>query len=93
MASGAPAHGGRWHLLLTIHPEVWRTGPLTHHLPGVSVPGAAQGPSIRYSATVTTYSNPRMAARVDQSSREPGATLTVGRSLPNTARLSGAPPP
>jgi hypothetical protein len=70
LAGGAPAHAGRWHLLLTIHPEFWRrvaTG---------KTPGALQGPGIRYSASVSAYSNLRMAAAVHQNSHQPGATLT-----------------
>jgi hypothetical protein len=72
LADGAPRHGGRWHLLLTIHPEFWRQ---TGTVPGYA--GVKNGPGIHYSATVTAYSNLRMAAFVHQSSLEPGATMTV----------------
>jgi hypothetical protein len=69
LAGGAPAHAGRWHLLLTIHPEFWKR---------LSAAGgeALQGPGIRYSATVSAYSNLRMAAAVHQNSHQPGAALT-----------------
>lgn len=76
LAEGIPAHAGRWHLLLTIHPEFWR------RITSVGQPGWAPGtgpggPGIRYSASVAAYSNLRMAAAVHQSSHQPGATLTV----------------
>ncbi len=69
LAEGSPAHAGKWHLLLTIHPEFWKriTGAATHALP--------TGPGVRYSASVTAYSNLRMGAWVHQTSLEPGATL------------------
>ena len=72
MAGGGPAHGGRWHLLLSIHPEYLRRGNdvATHGF-------AAGGPTVQYSASVTAYSNLRMAAAVHQSSLEPGARLIV----------------
>ncbi len=72
LAGGAPAHNGRWHLLLTIHPEFWRQTTAA----GNSIPKNV-GPGIHYSASVAAYSNLRMAAAVHQSSHEPGATLTI----------------
>jgi hypothetical protein len=70
LADGAPAHAGRWHLLLTVHPEFWRRMSISKapNLPG---------PGIRYSANVAAYSNLRMAAAVHQDSYKPGAKLTV----------------
>jgi hypothetical protein len=64
------AHAGRWHLLLTIHPEFWKraaTGALAEF----------KGAGVHYSASVSAYSNLRMAAAVHQSSRQPGAALTL----------------
>jgi len=72
LAGGAPAHGGRWHLLLTIHPEFWKR---LSHRDDAKLPQG--GPGIRYCASVAAYSNLRMAAAVHQSSLEPGATLTA----------------
>lgn len=71
LADGKPAHAGRWHLLLTIHPEFWR------RFAAAGGDAAGKGPGIRYSASVAAYSNLRMAAAVHQNSLEPGATLTV----------------
>jgi hypothetical protein len=68
LADGDPAHAGRWHLLLAIGRKY---GRVASHLEGQSAG------SIRYSASVTAYSNLRMSARVDQDSLEPGATLSV----------------
>lgn len=72
LAEGAPAHGGRWHLLLTIHPEFWSSTQPEHfgNFP-------KEGPGIRYSASVAVYSNLRMAAAIHQNSHEPGATITT----------------
>lgn len=77
LAASQPAHGGRWHLLLTIHPEFWRTktSAAASNFPGQS------GPGIHYSASVTAYSTMRMAAHVNQTSLVPGATLTVSALL------------
>lgn len=73
MVEGNPAHAGRWHLLLTIHPEFWKVDRTHHSALGERV----GGPTVRYSASVTAYSNLRMAAAVHQSSLVPGATLTA----------------
>lgn len=71
LANGVPGHAGRWHLLLTIHPEFWKRFAAAGHS------AVANGPGIHYSANVAAYSNLRMAAAVHQSSMEPGATLTI----------------
>jgi hypothetical protein len=71
LADGVPGHAGRWHLLLTIHPEFWKRFAAAGH------DAIANGPAIHYSASVAAYSNLRMATAVHQSSMEPGATLTA----------------
>ncbi|MFA7441278.1 MAG: M64 family metallopeptidase [Sphingomonadaceae bacterium] len=70
LAGGASAHAGRWHLLLTIHPEFWK------RLSSTGAAGGLPGPGIRYSASVSAWSNLRMAAAVHQNSYQPGAILT-----------------
>ncbi len=83
LAGGAPAHAGRWNLLLTVNRKYAGVGVLSES------PGWAGTPdvNVRYSASVAAWSNLRMAAAVHQTSLEPGATLTL------TAVLSeyGAP--
>lgn len=79
LAGGAPAHAGRWHLLLTQNRRYHGAPPT--HVPGGAWPGAATDAGVHYSASVAAYSNLRMGAAVHQSSREPGATLTVSAAL------------
>ena len=73
LADAEPAHAGRWHLLITIDPKYGQR--LSGAARYVDNPAGFYG--IRYSASVHAYSNLRMAAAVNQSSFEPGATLSV----------------
>lgn len=76
-ADGKPHQAGRWHMLLTIHPEFWKRMSAA----AGSKWQATSGPGIRYSATVAAYSSLRMAAAVHQDSLEPGALMTVRATL------------
>ncbi len=84
LAGGAPAHAGRWHLLLTLNRRYDGGQPgvsVAVHQPGSGWPGTPGEVSVQYSASVAAYSNLRMAAAVHQNSHEPGATLTLVASL------------
>lgn len=80
LAGGAPAHAGRWHLLLTLNRQYFGKQPTTH-VPGSSWPGTPGDVRVHYSASVAAYSNLRLAAAVHQNSRQPGATLTLAATL------------
>jgi hypothetical protein len=73
-------HAGQWHVVLKVNDGDWRkyTTPATHNQPGGSRPGAA---GARYSVEVHTFSNLRMKPRIDQSSLEPGAAITLRANL------------
>ena len=80
---GFPAgnHEGKWHVVLRVNEKDWQKfdRPATTAVPvGGTGPGAA---GARYSVEVHTFSNLRMKARVDQSSYEPGATVTLRANL------------
>ena len=82
LAGGAPAHAGRWHLLLTLNRKYLGSQPgTTTHVPNSAWPGTPGDVSVHYSASVAAYSNLRMAVDVHQSSHEPGATLTLVATL------------
>lgn len=73
-------HAGRWHVVLKVNDGDWRQydTPSTLFKPGGSGPGAA---GARYSVEVHTFSNLRMRPRIDQSSLEPGAAITLRANL------------
>ena len=82
LAGGAPAHGGRWHLLLTLNRKyLGRDFGAAAHESTSAWPGTPSDVSVRYSASVAAWSNLRMAAAVHQSSLEPGATLMLAATL------------
>ncbi len=74
-------HEGKWHVVLRVNEKDWqRFDTPTTHVPagGGFGPGAA---GARYSVEVQTFSNLRMKARIDQSSMEPGALITLRANL------------
>jgi hypothetical protein len=73
-------HEGQWYVVLKVNDADWRKydTPLTHVPAGGSGPGAA---GARYSVEVHTFSNLRMKPRIDQSSLEPGAAITLRANL------------
>jgi hypothetical protein len=84
LAGGAPAHSGRWHLLLTLNRKYYGDQPgttLSTQPSSSGWPGTPDDVSVHYSASVAAYSNLRMAVDVHQSSHEPGATLTLVATL------------
>jgi hypothetical protein len=70
-------HEGRWHVVLRVDDKAWRE-LLSGHQTGGSRPSDA---GVRYSAQVHTFSNLKMRPRIDQSSFEPGAAITLRASL------------
>lgn len=72
-------HEGQWHVVLKVNDSDWKKyAKYTHSQPGGSGPGAA---GARYSVEVHTFSNLKMKPRIDQSSLEPGATITLRANL------------
>jgi len=74
-------HAGQWHVVLKVNDEDWReyaAPSTTHFQPGGSGPGTA---GARYSVEVHTFSNLKMKPRIDQSSLEPGAAITLRANL------------
>jgi hypothetical protein len=76
-------HAGQWHVVLKVNDEEWKkfewsSHTQTHNLPGSRGPGAA---GARYSVEVHTFSNLKMKPRIDQSSLEPGAAITLRTNL------------
>lgn len=72
-------HAGQWHVVLKVNDQDWRKyDSPTHNRPAGSGPGAA---GARYSVVVHTFSNLKMKPRIDQSSLEPGAAITLRANL------------
>jgi hypothetical protein len=79
-------HAGQWHVVLKVNEDEWKKikSPRTHDLllkhdlPSNMEPSAA---GARYSVVVQTFSNLKMKPRIDQSSLEPGATVTLHANL------------
>ena len=81
VAFPAGNHEGKWHVILRVNERDWQKfqRPATTAVPaGVTGPGAA---GARYSVEVHTFSNLKMKPRIDQTSLEPGATITLRASL------------
>lgn len=72
-------HEGKWHVVLRVNEKDWQRfdTPSSVNLPGAG-PGAA---GARYSVVVHTFSNLKMRPRIDQSSLEPGALVTLRANL------------
>jgi hypothetical protein len=69
-------HAGQWHVILKVNDQEWQKyrPSATLFQPGGFGPGAA---GARYSVEVHTFSNLKMRPRIDQSSLEPGAAITL----------------
>jgi hypothetical protein len=81
-AIGAGQHAGVWHGVLAINQDDFKRA--LSRLRDRKDPRPAQvfaTHGARYSMVIHTYSNLRMAVRVEQSSFEPGATLTFQAAL------------
>jgi hypothetical protein len=74
-------HEGQWHAVLKVNDVEWNRfdTPVTHvPVGGTTGPGGA---GARYSVEIHSLSNLRMTPRVDQSSLEPGASVTLRANL------------
>ena len=81
VAFPAGNHEGKWHVVLRVNERDWQRfdRPTTTAVPVGGVgPGTA---GARYSVEVHTFSNLKMKPRIDQTSFEPGATITLRASL------------
>ncbi|KEO61561.1 M14 family zinc carboxypeptidase [Thioclava indica] len=77
----AGAHGGTWHAVLEIDEKLWKRYFDNHDYAAVNAAQGTHPLGARYSVAVQSYSNLRMQARCDQTSLEPGASVTVHASL------------
>jgi hypothetical protein len=78
---GAPVHGGRWHLRLSLNEDQvveWANEALDD---GTWPFGAEDVHGLKYTAAVYAYSDLRMDAKVLQETYEPGTALTVRAHL------------
>lgn len=83
---GAGAHGGTWHVRLTadgarFKREVTKLARLVERTQSTVELERLRAHGVRYSVTVSSWSNVRLAARLTQSSFEPGARLRLDAAL------------
>lgn len=80
VAFAAGNHAGRWHVVLEVNEADWKRARESRksNQTGATGPGAA---GARYSVVVHTFSNLKMKPRIDQSSLEPGAAVTLRANL------------
>lgn len=74
-------HAGQWYVILKVNEKDWKqynSDSPTHNNPDRRRPGPA---GARYSVQVNTFSNLKMKARIDQSSLEPGAAISLRTNL------------
>lgn len=72
-------HAGQWHVVLNVNEKDWERHRLSSDdRAGGSGPG---GVGARYSVVVHTFSNLKMKPRIDQSSLEPGANISLRANL------------
>jgi hypothetical protein len=83
--AGGVAHSGRWHALLAVDPRFLRGRGAVREIAAATIVmesvSYAFAHGVRYSLMVHSYTNLRLRARLDQSSREPGATITIWATL------------
>jgi hypothetical protein len=77
---GGGAQSGTWHAVLKVDDKILLTSAAGFEN-NRAARAQLQAHGARYSLTVQSYSNLRMHARLDQTSFEPGATLTLRVSL------------
>jgi hypothetical protein len=80
IGGGSGAREGTWHAVLKVDDKQMRRG-LTELADNPAAHATAQAHGVRYSLNVQAYSNLLMNARIDQTSFEPGATMTLRASL------------
>jgi len=80
VALGAGAHAGTWHALLRVDERAFKRqlARLDNDPAGLS---RARAHGAQFSLVVQSYSNLRMQARLDQTSLQPGATITLSAVL------------
>ncbi len=73
-------HAGQWHVVLKVNEREWKEYNPSHtsNQPGVRGPVAT---GAKYSVLVHTFSNLKMKPRIDQSSLEPRADITLRANL------------
>jgi len=76
LGGGAGARSGRWNAVLTVNDKIFREAS-REFSNNPAVLSRTQAHGARYSLNVQSYSNLRMSARLDQTSFEPGATMTL----------------
>jgi len=77
---GAGAHGGLWHAILEVDPDIFKRYLSKLDNDPVRL-RRARAHGVRYSLNVHAFSNIRLDARLEQDSLEPGATLSVRATL------------
>jgi hypothetical protein len=76
LGGGGGARSGTWNAVLTVNDKIFREASReSANNPAALARSQAHG--ARYSLGVQSYSNLRMNARLDQTSLEPGATMTL----------------
>lgn len=77
---GAGAHGGLWHAILEVDPDLFKRYLSRLDNDPVRL-RRARAHGVRYSLNVHAFSNIRLDARLEQDSLEPGATLSLRATL------------
>lgn len=80
IGGGSGAHAGTWFAVLKVDDQLFRR-ELSKRDNEPAVLASAQAHGVRYSLNVQAYSNLMMSARIDQTSFEPGATMTLRARL------------
>ena len=81
VALGAGAHAGTWHAVLTVDGKLFKRYLAKLGDQAAAAHAQTQAHGIPYSLTVHSLSNLKMNARLDQTSLEPGATMTLRATL------------
>jgi hypothetical protein len=77
LGGGGGARAGTWHAVLAVNDKILLREASREFANNAVAAARVEAHGARYSLTVQTYSNLRMNARLDQTSFEPGATLTL----------------
>jgi hypothetical protein len=77
LGGGGGARGGTWHAVLVVNDRILLREAARTFGNDATAAARVQAHGARYSLSVQSYSNLKMNARLDQTSFEPGATLTL----------------
>jgi hypothetical protein len=80
LGGGGGARAGKWNAVLQVNDKILRDASREFANNAVAL-SRTQAHGARYSLSVQSYSNLRMNARLDQTSFEPGATMTLRVNL------------